>query len=74
MEWISVEECLPCAVDTLTGYYTEEVLIVSGGNTEYCEFSSGPLPEPWYKFGEFHKGFITHWMPLPEPPKEKGYE
>jgi hypothetical protein len=45
-------------------------LIVTGCRTEYCEFTYGPLPKPWVKFDNFHKGFITHWMPLPEPPKE----
>ena len=68
MEWISVKDRLPIEYSTCTKHESVEVLIVSGGQTEYTEFTCGHLPEPWYKFGSFHKGFITHWMPLPEPP------
>ena len=26
----------------------------------------------WYGYsGRYMKGFVTHWMPLPEPPKEE---
>tara|TARA_R110000772_G_scaffold9603_1_gene31446 strand:+ start:79 stop:297 length:219 start_codon:yes stop_codon:yes gene_type:complete len=70
MEWISVEDRLPVDINSIKFYGLQEILIVTGCRTEYCEFTYGPVPEPWVKFDNFHKGFITHWMPLPEPPKE----
>ena len=69
-EWISVDDRLPIDYLNVKGHETMEILIVSGGVTEYCEISCGPWPKPWYKFDNFHKGFITHWMPLPKPPED----
>jgi len=69
MEWISVNDRLPFDYRQADKFESIEVLVVSGSVVMPCEFTCGNLPEPWYKFGALHKGFVTHWMPLPEPPE-----
>ena len=69
-KWIKTEDQLPIDVKGVKFYGSIPLLIVSGGVVEFCEMTFGPLPEPWYKMENFHKGYITHWMPLPEPPKD----
>lgn len=59
MEWISVKDRLP--------EYDVTVLV-------YCDYRN------WYSLGHFHINNdlwicsphqpVTHWMPLPQPPKE----
>jgi len=66
-KWISVHDKLPPKAewsgDTVLGY-TEE------GSIQIAMYE-GELPDEWYdKFND--SGYITHWMPLPEPPKQKG--
>lgn len=67
-EWISVEDRLP---EYSNGGFADAVLVTDGfvqhmayfvgGEWRFAE--SGEIKEPmWYR--------ITHWMPLPEPPKE----
>lgn len=70
-EWVSVDDALPIDINKVCKFESMEVLIVSGGKTEYCEFTCGSLPSPWFKFDNYHSGFVTHWMPLPTPPQEK---
>jgi len=65
-QWISVDDRLPIDYMNVDKYETMKILIVSGGEVEFCEFSCGNLPEPWYKFEDFHKAFVTHWQHLPE--------
>ena len=66
-EWVSVEDRLP--------EHEKEVLFYSYGDYFagfYCH-----CEKEWY-FGseknphEYSRTPITHWMPLPEPPKEGG--
>lgn len=60
MKWISIEEQLPpnnidiIMFHDVLGIYTGYVL-----NGEYYFYAYG---EPFYNH-------VTHWMPLPEPPK-----
>ena len=56
-EWISVEERLP---DRNGRYLT------------HCNVEGQSLVCILYfcKVGGFNEGTVTHWMPLPEPPKE----
>lgn len=54
--WIPVTEALPDA-DGFTLIFTAH------GHAGVCYFTNG-----WW--GGYDKGGITHWMPLPEPPKE----
>lgn len=64
MEWVSVKERLPEA----SGYY----LIAC--RYPYCGKSNGidisyfqHKAKNWKKIRDL---YVTHWMPLPEPPKE----
>ncbi len=63
MEWIKVEDRLPnhlevCVVWCENSYYTS-VLNRAGGLNEWCS-----------AVGFFKSENVTHWMPLPEPPKQ----
>lgn len=80
MEWISVKDRLPEL--KLTSYpdclESEYVLCY---NIPACGHMAAPQiyifflykykdEEPnWMHIGENYPGIITHWMPLPEPPK-----
>ena len=66
--WVSVKDRLP---ELINGKYAESVLVTDGefrhiayhyGKWFFCD--SGQMKEPM-----FYK--VTHWMPLPEPPKEE---
>ena len=57
-EWISVDDRLPPK--------NEMVLIFCGGARELDWICSTGL---WY---DHDYTLVTHWMPLPEPPKMKG--
>ena len=65
-EWISVDERLP----QVCGVYICCVKTKGGTTfTKTAEFV--PEMKMWFgKFGEI-KNIVTHWMPLPEPPKEE---
>lgn len=59
MSWISVKDRLP--------EDASDVLIVwADGVSEACYFD-----ETWCRDGRRLLS-VTHWMPLPEPPKEEG--
>ena len=64
-EWIAVEDRLPEQTgDYLVlrqGFWVGTPIMMSRFAKYYGEDNSGC----WYKC------FVTHWMPLPEPPKEK---
>lgn len=63
-EWIYVKDRLPPQY--------ESVLIAVKENDKY-EVDFGYIDErgEWTIFSDFDIGHeITHWMPLPEPPKE----
>ena len=58
-KWISVEERLPER---------------NGRYLTHCDVEGQTLVCILYccKVGGFNEGTVTHWMPLPEPPKMKG--
>lgn len=76
--WISVEEKMP-PEDTEVLVYATEKIKGFGSVTAICEYSETTSmfgnktgrydwSSPWEYFHVDYK--ITHWMPLPEPPKE----
>ena len=78
-KWISVEDRLP----ENGRYLVFQKSFISGGHCDFATFTqcySGLLGDPmngkqlWYKYdgeyGDYEVTNVTHWMPLPEPPKE----
>ncbi len=76
-DWISVKDRLPERVG-LEDDETEYVLVCEsfeyyGGGGKYvsiCGYEKYGWSE-WDNFGNVRAERITHWMPLPEPPKEE---
>ena len=68
--WISVEERLPEVDKRYDGYeYSAELLVYDGLRRRaayYCH-TSGVWYDSRYEDDTFE---VTHWMPMPEPPKE----
>ena len=68
-EWISVDDRLP-----EEGEYVLCVLkgFNYGGKIQVCKFVPADKFKDKPYFEHFRNGFpsVTHWMPLPEPPKE----
>lgn len=77
--WISVEERLPSGwwIDPETGYSEpEEYIVFVKGATlpTFANFIEGKFTRPDAIYCRDETGFadaITHWMPLPMPPKEE---
>ena len=69
-EWISVKDRLP-----EEGEYVLCVLkgFNYGGKIQVCKFVPADKFKDKPYFEHFRNGFpsVTHWMPLPEPPKEE---
>jgi len=67
MEWISVADRLPEYEQNVLAYCPS----LTGNKINYgylsCTNSSGHKYELWGVQGYYG---VTHWMPLPEPPKE----
>lgn len=60
-KWISVNERLPENQFIVLAYVHHSYELVRWNEYE----------EIWeHEFGWFNKDEVTHWMPLPEPPKE----
>lgn len=67
-KWIPVTEQLPKYFGTFL-VAIEEVHGEKRISVDAADFD--PFEKKWATFGYFCAGFtITHWMPLPEPPKE----
>ena len=68
-QWISVKDRLP---DTSIEY------IVCAIDEDGEQFVTSDhwldTVRHWYLFDEHADSVVTHWMPLPEPPKEKNNE
>ena len=68
-EWVSVKDRLP-----EEGEYVLCVLkgFNYGGKIQVCKFVPADKFKDKPYFEHFRNGFpsVTHWMPLPEPPKE----
>lgn len=71
MKWIPVTEKLPLKQEDVKNYDSVEVIVVNrNGEVFVTDFAMGNTLEPWHSFGDARDGWITHWMPLPEPPEE----
>ncbi len=78
-QWVSVEDRLPeldkivlvYAVGKIDGFRGDHVYALCSRYVQRI-FSSSPGKEVWsIPCSYFHTDYkITHWMPLPEPPKE----
>jgi hypothetical protein len=68
--WIPVTERLPEIYKTVLVY--RENLSVSGGymSLEFLTTGFGYTPQ-WSNDLQTWKSKVTHWMPLPEPPKKE---
>lgn len=68
-EWISVEERLPDVLQEVFVYRGNHI----GNLMNVYTYVGGDMWQDEYGFGcrQVDEG-ITHWMPLPEPPKMKG--
>lgn len=78
-EWISVKDKLPIQC--------EDVLTYGEIPDEEAYETYSPIYVGFYENGKFYSTYdyyeqyiyislqyVTHWMPLPEPPKERGGE
>jgi hypothetical protein len=69
MEWISVKDRLP----EKTGYYLTVVDEIAASKTrgviEIQDLYEGVDLHKMERILKF-QDYVTHWMPLPEPPKE----
>ena len=77
-EWISVKDRLPITEETFIGTFQVERVIVFGDRT-VCEldFTAGSCPRYWSAFsdyGQIRPDLVTHWQPLPAPPKDPADE
>ena len=70
-EWISVEDRLPIEQDYQSTYLDCQVIATDGTNVyqNTYEIGGNHIGRPWSGFTEDEGNYITHWMPLPEPPK-----
>ena len=65
-KWIPVTERLP---EAESGDVSAQVLITDGECEALAEWFNFEICEPYWSYTGIGK--ITHWMPLPEPPKEE---
>lgn len=71
-EWISVEDRLPLIPDSTKGSFHSVLVIVTDGIRVDCvDFQASRRNQwaAWSIYGAIGPSEITHWMPLPEPPK-----
>ena len=62
MDWISVKERLPETGQEVLMWQECQPYAPGSFRYDMCVYNTG-VYQPWWKH-------VTHWMPLPEPPKE----
>jgi hypothetical protein len=63
MDWISVEDRLPDKEIYVLCHYQNEVI-------KPIDVGFYSLLVKMWNVGYLKSGIVTHWMPLPEPPKQ----
>lgn len=72
-EWISVKDQLPIVGQLIVVVYKSDSMLSKTGTGQYV----GEMNKDSNKYFKSISGaflninFISHWMPLPEPPEEK---
>ena len=73
-QWISVDEDLPCQHEELLSKekegYTGLVMAYTNIGVIFISMRKYNDGWKWETSNYFPKIIITHWMPIPEPPKE----
>lgn len=78
VKWISVDERLPEDIDTYLvvvkyKYDFEKDFSYATDVATYNPYENAYIDDCWCTFNDWDEGqqylHITHWMPLPEPPK-----
>lgn len=72
--WISVVDRKPLQQDYQSAYVTINVIVTDGNKVGMATYAMGGnhIGRPWSEFTmePVELGVITHWMQLPEPPKD----
>ena len=69
-EWISVDDRLPDLIPCSAGIaYSEAVIVLPSGRKETIAVWDGSTWIEQFDYCELWGEKITHWMPLPLPPK-----
>ena len=72
MEWVNVNDKLPMSLaDMKANYEVIDVLISCADGVFSGEYKCGKTSGFWFEFCSdgMIMSSVTHWMPLPEPPK-----
>lgn len=81
-EWVRVKDRLPeCTKDLAGNKASDDVLIIVNGEiySAYLEavrpdfkklIWSPNIGDDCFDIEEYHGDAVTHWMPLPEPPRD----
>ena len=67
-EWISVKDKLPDEEQKVLCFTCDEEIVVA--DFSHFSYDFGELGE-WHYWGIRPPEFVTHWMPLPEPPESE---
>lgn len=72
-EWISVKDRLPEEDEIVLLYRKTSKKVAIGFRVRIADFNFWECIQPntnEYTMGWCGAGIVSHWMPLPEPPKE----
>ena len=73
-KWISVKDRLPEDEELVLILYKNGAMFVGYCGKQYCDFERRwRIKTALNSTKLLNLGRVTHWMPLPEPPKEDGH-